>query len=96
MRIFDLDLVDHVDAEVQMDALVAQDVLILLGDADHLVAPSKREDLRKAGVEPHALENDVECDQIAQERLIGLRRAGGERRIAEALGMLQRPQPPCQ
>ena len=42
MRVLVSDLVDHVDAEVQMDALVAQDVLVLLGDADHLVAPAKR------------------------------------------------------
>ena len=47
----------HVDAEVQVDRLVAQDVLVLLGDADHLVAPAEREDLREAGVEPHALED---------------------------------------
>jgi hypothetical protein len=68
---FSLDLVDDVDAEVQVDALVAQDVLVLLGDADHLVAPAEREDLREAGVEPHAFEDDVEGDEVAQESLVG-------------------------
>jgi len=43
MRVLDLDLVDHIDTEVQVDALVAQNVLILLGNADHLVAPAERE-----------------------------------------------------
>jgi hypothetical protein len=69
---FSFDLVDDVDAEVQVDRLVAQDVLILLGDADHLVAPAEREDLREAGVEPHPFEDDIEGDEVAQESLIGL------------------------
>ena len=71
--------------------LVAQDVLILLGDADHLVAPAERQDLREAGIEPHPLEDDVEGDEVAQERLVGLRRAGLEIGIVEMLGVLQRP-----
>ena len=75
MRVLDLDLVDDVDAEVQMDRFIAQDVLVLLGDADHLVAAAEREDLRKTGIEPHALEDDVEGDEVAQEGLVGLRRS---------------------
>jgi hypothetical protein len=42
MRVLDPDLVDDVDAEVEVDALVAQNVLVLLGDADHLAAVAKR------------------------------------------------------
>jgi hypothetical protein len=41
VQVLDLDLIDDVDAEVQMDRLVAQDVLVLLRDPDHLVAPAK-------------------------------------------------------
>ena len=44
MRVLDPDLVDDVDAEVEVDALVAQNVLVLLGDADHLAAVAKRQD----------------------------------------------------
>ncbi len=58
--------------------LVAQDVLVLLGDADHLVAAAKRQDLREARVEPHALEDHVEGDEVTQKRLIGLGRPGLE------------------
>ena len=95
MRVLDLDLVDDVDAEVQMDALVAQDVLILLGDADHLVAAAEREDLREAGIEPHALEDDVEGDEIAQEGLVGLRRAGREMRDPPDAACASAPTRPC-
>jgi hypothetical protein len=55
VRVFDLDLVDNVDAEVQMDALVARDVLVLLGDTDHLVAAAERQDLRKNSETPKAI-----------------------------------------
>jgi hypothetical protein len=74
VRVLVLDLVDDVDAEVQVDGFVAQDVLILLGDADHLVAAAEREDLREAGVEPHAFEDNVEGDEVAEEGLVVLRR----------------------
>ena len=36
--VFDFDLVDHVDAEVQVHGFVAQDVLELLGGTGHFVA----------------------------------------------------------
>src|SRR4051812_24812130 len=91
MWILDLDLVDDVDAEVQMNRFIAQDVLILLGDADHLVAAAEREDLGEPRIEPHALEDDVEGDEITQERLVGFRSAGLEIGIVKMLGVLQRP-----
>src|SRR5690606_14046052 len=87
----DPDLVDDVDAEIQVDRFITQNVLILLGNADHLVAPAERQDLRKARVEPHALENDVERDQISQEVLIRVRGSGPEVRIIEALRVPERP-----
>ena len=74
-----------------MDALVAQDVLILLGDADHLVSAAERQDLREARIEPHALEADIKGDQVAQQRPIGFRRAGLEVRVFQILGVLERP-----
>jgi hypothetical protein len=90
-RVLDLDLVDDVDAEVEVDGFVAEDVLVLLGDADHLVAASEREDLREARVEPHAFEDDVEGDEVAEEGLVGCVGAGGEGGIAEALCVLDGP-----
>jgi hypothetical protein len=72
MRVLNLDLIDDVDAEIEVDAFVAQDVLVLLSDADH---PAARQYLREARVEPHALEDDIEGDEIAQEILVRLQRA---------------------
>ena len=63
----------------------------MFGNADHLVAAAERQDLREAGIEPHAFEDDVKGDEIAQEGLIGLGRAGLEVGVVEMLGMLQRP-----
>ena len=48
VRIFQLDLVDHVHAEVQVHGFVTQDVLVLFGCPGHFVLPVQREDLRKA------------------------------------------------
>ena len=76
MRVFELDLVDHVDAEVHVHGLVAQDVLELLGGAGHLVAAAHGQDLREAAVEEDALQHAVVGDQVAQQLLVGLRRAG--------------------
>ena len=33
MRVLDLDLIDDIDAEIQVNRFIAQDVLVLLGDA---------------------------------------------------------------
>jgi hypothetical protein len=44
VRVFNLDLVDDVDAEIQVDRFIAQDVLILLCNAHHLIAMAKGED----------------------------------------------------
>lgn len=91
VRVFGFDLVDNVDTEVEVDRFVAQDVLILLGDADHFVAAAEREDLREAGVEPHAFEDDVEGDEVAEEGLVRVAGTGGEGGVAEMLRVLERP-----
>src|SRR5258708_4991244 len=62
MRIFHLDLVDQIDAEIAVHGLVAQDVLILLGGAHHLVLPAERQDLGKADIEEQSLHDAGEYD----------------------------------
>ena len=61
MRVLDPDLVDDVDAEVEVDALVAQNVLVLLGDADHLAAVAKRQDDRESC--PPAVSRAFRCHE---------------------------------
>lgn len=91
MRVFDFDLVDHVDAEVQVHGFVAQDVLELLGDAGHFVAAAHGEDLGEAAVEEDAFQNAVVGDQVAQQLFIGVRGAGFELRIGDRTGVFQAP-----
>ena len=91
MRVLDLDLVDHVDAEVQVHGLVAQDVLELLGGAGHLVAAAHGEDLGEAAVEEDAFEYAVVGDEVLQELLVGLRGAGLEGRVGDGTGVLEAP-----
>lgn len=91
MRVLDLDLVDHVDAEVQVHGLVTQDVLELLGNAGHLVAAAHRQDLGEAAVEEDALQYAVVGDQVAQQLFVGLDGAGVEFRVGDRAGVLQAP-----
>jgi len=91
VRVFDLDLVDHVDAEVQVHGLVTQDVLELLGGAGHLVAATHGEDLGEAAVEEDAFQYAVVGDQVAQELAVGFRGAGFELGIGDRAGVLQAP-----
>lgn len=89
--VFDLDLVDHVDAEVQVHGLVTQDVLELLGDAGHLVAAAHGEDLGEAAVEEDAFQHAVVGDQVAQQLLVRFDRAGVEGRVGDGAGVLEAP-----
>ena len=41
------DLIDHVDAEVQVQRFVTKNVLVLLGDANHLIAPAEGQNLAR-------------------------------------------------
>lgn len=91
VRVLDLDLVDHVDAEVQVHGLVTQDVLELLGDAGHLVAAAHRQDLGEAAVEEDAFQDAVVGDQVAQQLFVGLDGAGVELRVRDGAGVLQAP-----
>lgn len=91
MWVFDFDLVDHVDAEVQVHGFVAQDVLELLGDAGHFVAAAHGEDLGEAAVEEDAFQHAVVGDQVAQQFFVGVRGAGFELRIGDRTGVLQAP-----
>ena len=72
------DTVDEVDAEVQMDRLVAHDVLELLADADHLVLALEGEEHHEAAVEEDSLHDDIEADQVLEEGLESLSGLGGE------------------
>ncbi|CAI8868725.1 hypothetical protein EMIT0162MI3_20424 [Pseudomonas chlororaphis] len=91
VRVFDLDLVDHVDTEVQVHGFVAQDVLELLGDAGHFVATAHGQDLGEAAVEEDAFQNAVVGDQVAQQLFVGVDGAGFELRIGDRTGVLQAP-----
>ncbi len=66
VRVFDLDLVDHVDAEVHVHGFVAHDVLNLFAHTHHLVAAAEAEQLHEADVEEDALEHHIEGDEVAQ------------------------------
>jgi hypothetical protein len=83
VRVLELDGVDEVDAEIAVHRLVAQDVLVLLGGAGHLVLAAQREDLREADVEEQPLHQAGEDDQALQQLLVGFRRAGLERRVGQ-------------
>ena len=71
-------VIDQVDAEIAVHRLVAQDVLVLLGGAGHLVLPAEREDLREPDVEEEAFHQAGEDDQRLEQLLVVLRRAGVE------------------
>lgn len=91
MRVLDLDLVDHVDTEVQVHRLVTQDVLELLGNAGHLVAAAHGQDLGEATIEEDAFQYAVVGDQVAQQLLVGFDGAGVEFRVGDGAGVLQAP-----
>ncbi|CRM17385.1 hypothetical protein [Pseudomonas sp. 58 R 12] len=91
MRVFDFDLVDHIDTEVQVHRLVAQDVLELLGDAGHFVATAHGQDLGEAAVKEDAFQHAVVGDQVTQQFFISLDSAGFELRIGDRTGVLQAP-----
>ncbi len=62
--IFFFDAVDQVDAEVEVDRLIAQDVLELLADACHLILAVEGEDHHKAAIEEDPFHDDVVADQV--------------------------------
>ena len=72
------DAVDKVDAKVQMDRLIAHDVLELLADTDHLVLALEGEEHHEAAVEEDPLHDDIEADQVLEEGLKSLSGLGGE------------------
>jgi hypothetical protein len=84
--ILGLDGVDEVDAEVEVDGLVAQDVLELLADAGHLVLPEEAEHHDEAGIEEDAFHDDVEADEVAHEDLDVLGGVGREALAQMSLG----------
>ena len=61
--VFEFDLVDQVDAKVAVHGFVAQDVLVLLGSACHLVLTAQRQNLGKAYVEKQAFHEASEHDE---------------------------------
>src|SRR5690606_11410450 len=63
-RIFHLDAVDEVNAKVQMNGFIAQDVLKLRANASHHIAAVERQHHSKAAVEKYPFHDDVEGDQV--------------------------------
>lgn len=72
------DAVDEVDAEVEVDGLIAQDILELLADAGHAVLAVEAEDHDEAGVEENAFHDDVIADEVFEELLGTFKVIGGE------------------
>src|SRR5690242_9470302 len=83
LRVFHLDLINQVDAEIAMHRLVTQDVLILLCGAGHLVLPPQRQNLGETDVEEQSLHHAGEYDEAAQQLLVGLKRAGPKGRVGQ-------------
>lgn len=82
-RVFQLDGVDQVDAEVAVHGLVAQDVLVLFGGAGHLVLAAQGQDLHEADVEEQAFHDAGEHDQGFEQLLVVFDGAGLEFRVAQ-------------
>ena len=91
LRVFQLDLVDDVYAEVQVHGLIAQDVLELLRHAGHLVATPHGENLCEAAVKENAFSDCIEPDQVSQQLLVGFGSARMKIGIAQRMGMTQAP-----
>ncbi len=91
VRIFQFDLIDHVDTEIEVHGLISQYVLELLGSAGHLVTPPHRQYLGKSTVKENSLQAAIECDQIAQQLLIGFNGAGLKGWIRNFLGVFESP-----
>ncbi len=83
LRVFQLDGVDQVDAEIAVAGLVTQDVLVLLGSAGHLVLTAEGEDLHKADVEEQTFHDAGKHDQRTQQFLVVFQGAGLEGRVAQ-------------
>ena len=91
MWVFQLDLIDHVDTEVHVHGLVAQDVLELLGGTGHLVASAHGQNLGEAAVKEDAFQDAVISDQVLQQGFVCVDGARGEAWIVDFLGVLQCP-----
>ena len=91
MRVFDFDLVDHIDTDVQVHRLIPQDVLELFGHAGHFVAAAHGQNLGEAAVKEDAFQDAVVRHQITQQLFISLNGAGFELRIGDRAGVLEAP-----
>ena len=87
MRVFDLDLVDHIDTEVQVHRLIAQDVLELFRHAGHFIAAAHGQNLGEAAIEEDAFQYAVVGNKVAQELAVGFRGAGFEFRVGNRAGV---------
>ena len=87
VRVLELDRVDQVDAEIAVHRLVAQDVLVLLRGAGHLVLAAEREDLHEAHVEEepfhHAREDDEALQQLRSVSSVPVLKCGIGERVDE-------------
>ena len=61
--VLEFDLVDQVDAKVAVHGFVAQDVLVLLGSAGHLVLTTQCQNLGKAHIEEQAFHEASKHDE---------------------------------
>src|SRR5579875_2291319 len=86
-RVLNFDPVDQVNAKVQMDGLVAQNILELLANARHEITAVEGEDHGEAAVEEDALHDHVVANEVVQELLglfwLGSRESGIEERVGQ-------------
>src|SRR5271168_4706302 len=75
MRVLLLNSIDEIDAEVEVDRLIAQNVLKLLADSRHFILTKEGEDHHKSAIEEYPFHDDVIADQVLQEFLCTFRSA---------------------
>ena len=85
LGVLEFDLVDQVDAEVAVHGFVAQDVLVLLGSASHLILTTQGQNLGKAHVKEQAFHEASEHDERLQKRLICFLSARFEVRVHDGV-----------
>src|SRR5438093_1134410 len=73
-----LDAIDKINAEVQVNRLVTQDVLELFADAGHAVLPVKRKHHHEAAVKEDSFHDDVEANKVFDKSLHPSNRVSAE------------------
>ena len=76
--IFFFNSIDEVDAEIEVDGFIAEDILELLANAGHFVLSVEGQDHHKAAIEEDSFHDDVVADEVFEEFLRSLCCFGGK------------------